>query len=84
MEETNAAVEMYNHGGCRLDFTGIDVVLVSALFLIGFCSVFLFLVNNIVLPKFHLFDQDMHDCLLFSKVLSLNTLKFHFGILSYM
>ncbi|KAM3729572.1 hypothetical protein ACB098_12G022600 [Castanea mollissima] len=30
LEETNAAVEMYNHGGCRLDFTGIDVVLVKS------------------------------------------------------
>ncbi|KAF5450555.1 hypothetical protein F2P56_030889 [Juglans regia] len=30
LEETNAAVEMHKHGGCRLDFGGIDAVLVKS------------------------------------------------------
>uniref|UniRef100_A0A2N9HQI8 DNA mismatch repair proteins mutS family domain-containing protein n=1 Tax=Fagus sylvatica TaxID=28930 RepID=A0A2N9HQI8_FAGSY len=30
LEETNAAVEMNKHGGCSLDFRGIDVVLVKS------------------------------------------------------
>ena len=29
LDETNAAVEMIKHGGCSLDFTGVDVLLVS-------------------------------------------------------
>ena len=30
LDETNAAVEMHKYGGCAMDFSGIDVVLVSA------------------------------------------------------
>ncbi|KAF4356589.1 hypothetical protein F8388_006333 [Cannabis sativa] len=30
LDETNAAVEMLKHGGCSLDFTGVDVLLVQS------------------------------------------------------
>ncbi|XP_050237449.1 uncharacterized protein LOC126687114 [Mercurialis annua] len=30
MKETNAAIEMHKHGSCRLDFTGIDLVMVES------------------------------------------------------
>ncbi|XP_057987387.1 uncharacterized protein LOC131169127 isoform X1 [Hevea brasiliensis] len=30
LQETNAAVEMHKHGACRLDFTGIDLLLVKS------------------------------------------------------
>lgn len=36
--ETNAAVEMHNHGGCAMDFSGIDIGLVSDFLLNVFSS----------------------------------------------